>query len=249
MSNDLNQAHVFESFNFDSGEYILYAFDQRNRENPKHFFLNDQNKLKGLTEKWVFDKTDSIGRCGYDYDLNVFNGEKYEGGISICFNCNSLIVNKNNTICTISESGIRRLIQEDFTPIRTEQHDFLTREEGIKFWNAHKDDVQLLPNQRLPDWLNFEGNCKLSIELECPGNADPKAQIQEAKQQMNEKINALLESGSFELSYRMCWTSSTITNYQFLLSTSKFNYDKLEGFKKNTWNGYSKFNLDLLYKV
>lgn len=249
MSNDLNQAHVFESFNFDSGEYILYAFDWRNSENPKHFFLNDQNKLKGLAGKWVFDKKDSLGRCGYDYDLNVFNGKKYEGGISICFNCNSLIVNKDHAICSISESDIRRLLQEDFTPIRTAQHDFLTREEGIKFWAAHKDDVQLLPKQTLPDWLNFEGNCELSIELESPGNADDfKAQIQEAKQQMNEKINAVLESGSFQLSYYRCWSSSTIMNYQFLLSTSQSNYNKLEGFKKGTWSGYSKFNLDLLYK-
>lgn len=248
MSNDLNQAHVFESFNFDSGEYILYAFDWRNSKNPKHFFLNDQNKLKELAGKWVFDKKDSLGRCGYDYDLNVFNGKKYEGGISICFNCNSLIVDKDHTICTISESDILRLIHEDFTPIRTEQHDFLTREEGIKFWDAHKDDVQLLPNQTLPEWLNFEGNCELSIDLESPGNADFKAQIEEAKQQMNKKINAVLESGSFQLSYRRCWSSSTFTNYQFLLSTSKSNYNKLEDVKKGTWNGYSKFNLDLLYK-
>lgn len=249
MSNDLNQAHVFESFNFDSGEYILYAFDQRSYGNPQHFFLNDLNKLKELAKKWVFDKKDSLGRCGYDYDLAVFNGKKYEGGISICFNCNSLIVDKDHTICSISESAILRLLQEDFTPIRTEQHDFLTREEGIKFWNARKDDVQLLPNQTLPDWLNFEGNCELSIELGSSNNTDFIAQTEEAKQQMNKKIGETLESGSFELRLRMRRSSSTYSNYLFLLSTSKSNYNKLEDVKKDTWNEYSKFKLDLLYKV
>lgn len=251
MSDIMNKAHIFNNFNFDSGEYTLYAFDQRNSENPKHFFLNDQNKLKGLAEKWVFDKKNSVGRCGYDYSLVVFNGEKSEGGILICFNCNSLIVNKDHTICSISESDIRRLIQEDFTPIRTEQHDFLTREEGMKFWNTCKDDVQLLPNQMLPGWLNFEGNSELTIKLKRPRNADPKAQIEEAKLQMNEKINAVLESGSFKLSYRMCWSSSTYStysNYLFLLSTSKSNYDKLEGFDKDTWDEFSAFNLKLLYR-
>jgi hypothetical protein len=248
MSDIMNKAHVFNNFNFDSGEYTLYAFDQRNSENPKHFFLNDQNKLKGLAEKWVFDKKNSVGRCGYDYSLVVFNGEKSEGGILICFNCNSLIVDKDHTICSISESDIRGLIQEDFTPIRAEQHDFLTRVEGIKFWDTRKDDVHLLPNQILPDWLNFEGSCEVTIKLQNLNNTDLKAQIENARQQLNNNINAVFESGSFELMYRMCWNDSIDTHYIFSLVTNKSNYDKMEGFGKDIWDEFSTFKLQLLYR-
>jgi len=86
-------AKVFEDYNFEEGSYSI-SF-KRLRGSPNlEFEIFDKEVLKKLKEKWDFEESDSIGRCGYDYFIQLKNNGQVEITYLMCFHCKRLIQEK-----------------------------------------------------------------------------------------------------------------------------------------------------------
>jgi hypothetical protein len=103
---------IFEKAGVAQPNFKIVATHIREGKNPKNYLLDEGDKLPLIVEKWRFEPKDSIGRCGYDYNIFFTNGE-INIPISVCFLCNTLIFN-NSKNYKISKKKIMTLLREDF---------------------------------------------------------------------------------------------------------------------------------------
>lgn len=104
---------IFEIAGTPMPDFKIIATHVRVNKKGKNYFLDDGNKLKSIVEKWRFEPGGSVGRCGYDYQMVLTNGNT-EIPVSICFLCNTLILNHIG-VYRISKRQILALLEEDFT--------------------------------------------------------------------------------------------------------------------------------------
>lgn len=108
-------AKIFEGMDTLMPNFKITATHVRAGKNGKSYLLDDGGKLASIVEQWRFEPGDSVGRCGYDYQIVFTNGAS-SIPISICFLCNILIFNGVQVYKT-SERQIKTLLEADFTPL------------------------------------------------------------------------------------------------------------------------------------
>lgn len=95
--------------------FQILATHVRQGQTPQNFILDDGSKLESIIEKWQFRPGSGVGRCGYDYQIVFTNGD-LNIPISICFLCQTLIVN-HSQVYKISKRQILNLLKTDFRPL------------------------------------------------------------------------------------------------------------------------------------
>lgn len=103
---------IFEGIDYPMPDFKIVATHVRAGKNRKSYFLDDGTRLKSIVEKWRFEPGGSVGRCGYDYQMVLTNGD-LEIPVSICFLCKILIFN-HKEVYKASKSQIQTLLEEDF---------------------------------------------------------------------------------------------------------------------------------------
>lgn len=91
---------------------IIATHVRQGKERPS-YVLRNGSSLTMVVDKWDFEpKSDPISRCGHDYQVVARNGE-VTLSISICFACNTLVLNGTEKF-GIRERLIKKLLAEDF---------------------------------------------------------------------------------------------------------------------------------------
>ncbi len=105
---------IFAGMDVPSPDFKIVANHVRVGKTPRNYLLDDPEKLKSVVEKWQFrpKPAGNLNRCGYDYQIIFTNGDA-SITVSICFLCNTLIVNHSETY-KVSKSEIEALLSEDF---------------------------------------------------------------------------------------------------------------------------------------
>ncbi len=106
---------IFEGVGAPMSNFQIVATNVRAGHLPKNYILDDGNKLETIMEKWQFKPGGEVGRCGYDYQIVLTNGDLHIP-VSICFLCKILIVN-HLQVYKISKKQILSLLEEDFRPL------------------------------------------------------------------------------------------------------------------------------------
>ncbi len=108
---------IFEKAGIPQPNFKIIATHIRQGKNPENYVLDNAAKLPSIIEKWQFEPKGVLGRCGYDYHILFMNG-KFNISVSVCFLCNTLVVNdpeKHTTSNYItSKKQIMALLREDF---------------------------------------------------------------------------------------------------------------------------------------
>lgn len=92
--------------------FKIVANHVRAGKSPKNYVLEDAGKLPTIIEKWAFEPGEVVGRCGYDYQIIITNGERTIP-ISVCFLCNTLVFNHLENY-KVSKKQMMNLLIEDF---------------------------------------------------------------------------------------------------------------------------------------
>ena len=88
---------VFRDYDFEDGGYSLFFKNMRGRTDFE-FEISEKELLVEIKKEWNFLENDSIGRCWYDYYMEVRrNGEKVSSYL-MCFICKRLIKEKSNPV-------------------------------------------------------------------------------------------------------------------------------------------------------
>ena len=106
---------IFESVGAPMPNFQIVATNVRAGQAPQNYIFDDGDKLEAIVEKWQFKPGGAVGRCGYDYQLVLTNGD-LSLPVSICFLCKILIVNHLH-VYKISKKHILGLLEEDFRPL------------------------------------------------------------------------------------------------------------------------------------
>ncbi|HNL38211.1 MAG TPA: hypothetical protein PKH43_03740 [Saprospiraceae bacterium] len=106
---------IFEGVGAPQSNFRVVATNVRPGQPPKNYVLDDGEKLAAIVDKWRFEPGGVLSRCGYDYQIVLTNGE-LSIPVSVCFLCNTLIVNHSRIFKT-SRKQIRALLEADFRPL------------------------------------------------------------------------------------------------------------------------------------
>lgn len=116
LGNKQDRVKIFEGMDTPMPNFSMVATHVREGKKRPNYLLTDGEKLKSVVEKWEFKpSSDPISRCGHDYKIIFTNGDKTTL-IYICFICNTLIIDGEETY-KISKHVIKSLLKEDFTPL------------------------------------------------------------------------------------------------------------------------------------
>lgn len=104
---------IFGALAIAQPNFRMVATHVRSGEAGPDYVLDEGEKLPSIIEKWQFEpKQEPLSRCGYDYQIEVTNGETTLS-VSICFKCKTLVVNHTDKY-SITRKQIEKLFQEDF---------------------------------------------------------------------------------------------------------------------------------------
>ncbi|MBL7804206.1 MAG: hypothetical protein JNL02_10760 [Saprospiraceae bacterium] len=106
---------IFEGVGAPMPNFCIVATNVREGQPPENYVLDEGEKLVAVVDKWRFEPGGVLGRCGYDYQIVLTNGEMTIP-VSVCFLCNILIVNHSMKFKT-SRKQIRALLEADFRPL------------------------------------------------------------------------------------------------------------------------------------
>lgn len=84
-----SQKRVFENFDFEEEGYSIIFKEIRSDSNSK-FEIIDKQLLKKIQKDWTFKLTNSLGRCGYDYQITVKKEDQIIKTFLMCFSCSTL---------------------------------------------------------------------------------------------------------------------------------------------------------------
>lgn len=236
---------VFGKINIDDPDSYIVALDIRSAENPKHYYLSSAKKFNQVRKKWRFNRTNSIGRCGYDYNIIVEPTRMYEP-LWLCFDCNTLVI--HDQLYEISEHKIRTLFSEDFNPVRTVKKSFDSIEDARAYWATEEEAMVLYPN-KIPKWVKYDGKFKVEIKFD-----DPIPETFENNKSRIKFFNKLFFVQFQELGYTDGFSASYYSaagdgeHYIFNMESPKLFWEKLAGVKKENWREYSSFEVDLMFK-
>ncbi|MBL7826944.1 MAG: hypothetical protein JNJ57_09965 [Saprospiraceae bacterium] len=115
FGNETPSTKIFEAVGAPMPNFKIEATHVRFGKRSQHYILDDGSKLASVIEKWQFKPGDVVGRCGYDYQMVLTNGELVMH-VSICFICKTLIVNHTD-VYRISKKRIMDLMEEDFKAV------------------------------------------------------------------------------------------------------------------------------------
>ena len=110
---------IFEMAGIPQPDLKIVAIPVRKGKNAENYVFDNVAKFPSIIEKWRFEPKDAfeLGICGYDYHILFMNG-KVNISISVCFLCNTLVVNdpeKHTTSnYTTSKKQLMALLREDF---------------------------------------------------------------------------------------------------------------------------------------
>lgn len=107
-----NVVKIFEGLETPMPNFQIVATNVRPGQTPRNYILNDGNLLTSVVEKWRFEPGGEVGRCGYDYQITLINGD-LSIPIAICFLCKILIFN-HSEVYRISKKQIMTLLEADF---------------------------------------------------------------------------------------------------------------------------------------
>ena len=78
---------IFADYNFEDENYSI---EIKRMGGSSELLISEKSTLKMIKEKWDFNPTDSIGRCGYDYNLEIRKDGQLKDNCLMCFSCNTL---------------------------------------------------------------------------------------------------------------------------------------------------------------
>lgn len=107
-----NGVKIFEGVGAPMPNFRIVATKVRAGQIPKNYVLDDGHQLNAIVDKWRFEPGGTVGRCGYDYQIVLTNGD-LNFIIDVCFLCNILIVNHSQVFRT-SKRQIKSLLEADF---------------------------------------------------------------------------------------------------------------------------------------
>ena len=241
---------IFQNMNFDTNNFQIVALNIRNniKQKHKHYVLNDTSKLKELIDKWRFKPAESIGRCGYDYNITFKNGP-VELSMLLCFECNTLSV--DSEIYEITESQIIKLLEEDFIPIRKIEKSFINKEDGQVFLEKERKNPDFieLPN-RLPKWLKYQGRFTAFQKIDNSIHSEIEnfnTKIEYAKNILVPQLDTFALGEDYSIDYYSRAIGVEQTNLGFFIHGSKNFFERIQT-KKYGWEELSKFDMELFCK-
>ena len=86
-----SQKKVFENHNFEEEGYSIIFEETRSGANLK-YEITDLEFLKRIKRDWVFKPTNSLGRCGDDYHIQIKKDQQIVATYSMCFSCKTLFL-------------------------------------------------------------------------------------------------------------------------------------------------------------
>lgn len=112
-----NGKKIFGGTGLPAPDFKIVATHVRSPEKPRNYVLDDPEKMPAVVEKWRFEPKPegNLSRCGYDYQI-VFTNGGANIPVSICFLCNTLILN-HSEMYKISRRHIESLLRQDFKPV------------------------------------------------------------------------------------------------------------------------------------
>lgn len=107
---------IFDNLEALEPNFSIMVRHVRQGKKSRNYQLADAGKFPGIVEKWCFRPGDAVGRCGYDFQLVLTNGEQVITA-DICFSCKTLVL-QHKQVFRISPRKIIRLLEEDFTALK-----------------------------------------------------------------------------------------------------------------------------------
>ncbi|HAD11832.1 MAG TPA: hypothetical protein DCF33_05265 [Saprospirales bacterium] len=115
LAGSAQPVRIFDSLEAPEPNFSIMVRHVRQGKKARNYQLADAGKFPGIVEKWCFTPGDTVGRCGYDFQLVLTNGEQVITA-DICFSCKTLVF-QHRHVYAISPGEIRRLLEEDFVPL------------------------------------------------------------------------------------------------------------------------------------
>ncbi|HLP93170.1 MAG TPA: hypothetical protein VK168_03995 [Saprospiraceae bacterium] len=115
LADSVKPFRIFDSLEAPEPNFSIVVRHVRQGKKSRNYLLSDADKFPGIVEKWCFPPGDAVGRCGYDYQLVLTNGEQVITA-DICFSCKTLVF-QHRHVYAISPGEIMRLLEEDFVPL------------------------------------------------------------------------------------------------------------------------------------
>lgn len=106
---------IFEGVGAPMPNFRIVATNVRTGQVPQNYVLDEGDQLAAIVDKWRFEPGEGLGRCGYDYQIVLTNGDQTIT-VAVCFLCNTLVFN-GSQVFRASKRQIKALLEANFRPL------------------------------------------------------------------------------------------------------------------------------------
>jgi len=213
------------------------------------YYQTDVREIRRLLRRFTFpNRGKGIFRCGFDYELALFDAGRHPAELKVCFECKRLYVGK--TGFAVEKEALLGLFQQHCRPFLQEKRVFESVEIGKAFIEQVRKKKEIIPDQRwLPTWFFFEGKFRFLVKKSAALDAPLPSQNKMTRLWV-EKISQAFPKEVFYLQrqYISHWEGEV--EYWYYLNCNKSLFEKMDWKEKNpVWMPFTTFEMDLYQTV